>query len=74
MKPRLMIMDTTTAKDSLVDRYVVILRKGFPHGTLAPFKRWVAILAGEMHIDQDVLLEEIRIAAKEKSKLQSNAR
>lgn len=67
---RLILMDTPTAKDALVDRYVVMLQGGIPRGALPPFRRWVVVLASDMKMDQQDLMEEIRSAALVKYKLQ----
>ena len=64
-------MDTLTAKDSLIAKYVEILNKGIPQGTLPPFKRWVKVLAESTGADSDALMEDIRTEAMQRVKEQT---
>lgn len=71
MKRRLKLMDTLTAKDSLIAKYVEILNQGIPRGTLPPFKRWVKVLAESTNTDSEVLMEDIRAVAMQRVKEQT---
>ncbi len=73
MKTRLILMDTATAKEALIARYVDMLNKGIPVGSLPPFRRWVELLANDMKISSANLMEETRRAAMERIKLQSQS-
>lgn len=66
---RFFFMDGYKAKEALIDRYVVIATKGFPTGTIAPLKRWIAVVAMELQVSAAELQTEIRTEALHRMKV-----
>lgn len=62
-------MDGCKAKEALIARYIVIARKGFPSGTLAPLKRWIIVVADELDMSPTELQEEVRVNALRRMKV-----
>ena len=66
---RIIFMDGCKAKEALVARYMTIARRGFPSGTLAPLKRWIIVVAGELNMSPTELQEEVRVDALRRMKV-----